>query len=143
MESDHPVLDRLVTQALPAHSAERAGPGLATRVVANARVAKPAPVLVPFHGILAAAACVAAYLGLAASLAPAPLGDPSPVVAELDGRTGGWATRIYHKPFVHWIWFGAVIMTFGGLISLTDRRLRIGVPTRRRRARPALKPAAA
>ena len=93
MESDHPVLDRLVTQALPAHSAERAGPGLATRVVANARVAKPAPVLVPFHGILAAAACVAAYLGLAASLAPAPLGDPSPVVAELDGRTGGWATR--------------------------------------------------
>ncbi len=93
MESDHPVLDRLLAQAQPAHSAERAGLGLANRVVANARAAKPAPVLATFHGILAAAACVAVYLGLAAALAPAPLGDPSMVVADLDGRTGGWATR--------------------------------------------------
>jgi cytochrome c-type biogenesis protein CcmF len=77
-----------------------------------------------------------------AAIRPTLTADLYAAVGDPDG-TGGWATRIYHKPFVHWIWFGAVIMTFGGLISLTDRRLRIGVPTRRRRARPALKPAAA
>ena len=28
--------------------------------------------------------------------------------------------RLYYNPLVPWIWFGAVIMTFGGLVSLTD-----------------------
>ena len=76
-----------------------------------------------------------------AAIRPTLTADLYAAVGDPDG-TGGWATRIYHKPFVHWIWFGAVIMTCGGLISLTDRRLRIGVPARRRRAR-ALEPAAA
>jgi cytochrome c-type biogenesis protein CcmF len=77
-----------------------------------------------------------------AAIRPTLTADLYAAVGDPDG-TGGWATRIYHKPFVHWIWFGAVIMTFGGLISITDRRLRIGVPARRRRGHPALKPAAA
>ena len=49
------------------------------------------------------------------------------VIGDPDG-TGGWATRLYHKPLVHWIWIGALIMALGGFISLTDRRHRIGVP---------------
>ena len=41
---------------------------------------------------------------------------------------GSVALRIYHKPLVLLIWFGPVIMAFGGLLSLTDRRLRVGAP---------------
>ena len=54
------------------------------------------------------------------------LGDP-------DGK-GGWTLRVYWKPLVPWIWLGAVIMAFGGGVSLTDRRWRIGAATRARRA---------
>jgi cytochrome c-type biogenesis protein CcmF len=38
------------------------------------------------------------------------------------------AVRIYHKPLVLLIWFGPVLMAFGGFLSLTDRRLRVGAP---------------
>ena len=40
-----------------------------------------------------------------------------------------WSTRIYFNPLVVWIWGGAILMALGGLISLTDRRYRIGAPT--------------
>ena len=43
---------------------------------------------------------------------------------------GAWAVRLYHNPLVPWIWIGAVVMAAGGLISLTDRRLRVGAPRR-------------
>jgi len=58
-----------------------------------------------------------------------------------------WVVRLYHHPLVPWIWFGTVIMTVGGLVSLSDRRFRVGVPTRRTRpapaggAKPAMQPA--
>jgi cytochrome c-type biogenesis protein CcmF len=51
------------------------------------------------------------------------LGDP-------DGK-GGWVLRAYYNPLVPWIWFGALIAAFGGLVSLTDRRLRLRLPARR------------
>jgi cytochrome c-type biogenesis protein CcmF len=53
-----------------------------------------------------------------------------------DGRIG---LRLYYKPFILLIWIGAVIMAVGGALSLTDRRLRVGVPVRARapRAMPA------
>ena len=38
---------------------------------------------------------------------------------------GSWSIRIYHKPFVAWIWWGAVLMVFGGLLAAGDRRYRI------------------
>jgi cytochrome c-type biogenesis protein CcmF len=41
---------------------------------------------------------------------------------------GGITVRIYHKPLVLLIWFGPVLMAFGGLLSLSDRRLRVGAP---------------
>ena len=41
---------------------------------------------------------------------------------------GSVAVRIYHKPLVLLIWFGPVLMAFGGLLSLSDRRLRVGAP---------------
>ena len=56
---------------------------------------------------------------------------------------GGWAVRIYDKPLAPWLWGGAVIMTLGGLVSLADRRYRVGAPTRGRKTRPAGRPAPA
>ncbi len=52
------------------------------------------------------------------------LGDP-------DGK-GAWTVRAYWKPLVPWIWIGAVLMAFGGLVSLSDRRWRVGAATRAR-----------
>ena len=37
---------------------------------------------------------------------------------------GSWAVRLYLKPYVRWIWLGALIMAFGGLLSASDRRYR-------------------
>ena len=44
------------------------------------------------------------------------------------GADGSIAVRIYHKPLVLLIWFGPVLMAFGGALSLSDRRLRVGAP---------------
>ncbi|MBM3518198.1 MAG: heme lyase CcmF/NrfE family subunit [Alphaproteobacteria bacterium] len=64
-----------------------------------------------------------------AAIRPTVTGDLYAVVGDGDGA-GGFATRLYYKPFVHWIWLGAGIMMVGGLISLTDRRHRVGAPAR-------------
>jgi len=37
---------------------------------------------------------------------------------------GAWALRVHIKPFVRWIWAGALLMMFGGLVTATDRRFR-------------------
>jgi len=48
------------------------------------------------------------------------LGDPEP--------NGAITLRAWWKPQVTLIWIGSLFMVFGGLISLSDRRLRIGAP---------------
>ena len=48
------------------------------------------------------------------------LGDPNP-----DGTI---PVRLFFKPQVLMIWLGAIIMFFGGGLSLSDRRLRVGAP---------------
>ncbi|HEX5964584.1 MAG TPA: cytochrome c-type biogenesis CcmF C-terminal domain-containing protein, partial [Pyrinomonadaceae bacterium] len=35
---------------------------------------------------------------------------------------GIWIVRVYYKPFVGWIWGGAVLMALGGGLALSDRR---------------------
>jgi cytochrome c-type biogenesis protein CcmF len=52
------------------------------------------------------------------------------VLGEGNGK-GGWTIRLYYKPLVPWLWIGSLIMVLGGIVSLTDRRLRIGAPSRR------------
>ncbi len=47
------------------------------------------------------------------------LGEP------LDGNS--WAVRVYYKPFVRWLWLGGVLMAFGGLIVIRDRRYRFAI----------------
>jgi len=60
------------------------------------------------------------------------LGDPE--------ANGAVPVRVYFKPHVLLIWLGAGIMFFGGALSLSDRRLRIGAP-RPARAKASLQPA--
>ncbi len=48
------------------------------------------------------------------------LGEP------LDDRGHAWAVRIYHKPFIRFIWLGALMMMFGGFLAAADRRYRGG-----------------
>ena len=40
-------------------------------------------------------------------------------------ENGAWIVRVYHKPFVDWIWFGCMLMAFGGGLAITDRRYRL------------------
>jgi cytochrome c-type biogenesis protein CcmF len=40
-----------------------------------------------------------------------------------------WVVRIYHKPFVDWIWGGAFLMALGGVLAITDRRYRLARKT--------------
>jgi cytochrome c-type biogenesis protein CcmF len=44
------------------------------------------------------------------------LGEP------VDG--GAWGVRVYHKPFVDWIWGGCFVMALGGFLAISDRRYR-------------------
>ena len=60
------------------------------------------------------------------------LGEPNP--------DGSLAVRLYYKPLVLLIWFGAVSMAIGGVLSLSDRRLRVGAP-KPARTKTALLPA--
>jgi len=47
------------------------------------------------------------------------LGEP---IAEGSDK---WAVRIYVKPMIRWIWLGALVMTFGAILSMFDRRYRL------------------
>ena len=44
------------------------------------------------------------------------LGEPLP--------DGAWGVRIHDKPLVRWIWLGAFLMAFGGIVAASDRRYR-------------------
>lgn len=41
---------------------------------------------------------------------------------------GGHVVRLWHKPYITLIWYGTLFMAFAGFLSLSDRRLRLGVP---------------
>ena len=55
----------------------------------------------------------------------AALGEPLERDASGNNRVeGAWSVRLYHKPFVRWIWLGACLMALGGLLAATDKRYR-------------------
>ncbi|MFA9485566.1 MULTISPECIES: heme lyase CcmF/NrfE family subunit [unclassified Moraxella] len=64
-------------------------------------------------------------------LHPSPLNElyialGEPIVSD-DGKTDldTWAVRVYVKPMIRWLWFGAILMSLGGLIAILDKRYRI------------------
>jgi cytochrome c-type biogenesis protein CcmF len=69
------------------------------------------------------------------------LDDIYAVIGEPDGD-GRWITRLYYRPLVPLLWAGMLIMALGAIVSLFDRRSRIGVPARRATP-PAIRPAVA
>jgi|CXWL01.1.fsa_nt_gi cytochrome c-type biogenesis protein CcmF len=65
------------------------------------------------------------------------LGEP------LEG--GAWSVRLYHKPFIDWIWGGCLVMASGGVLAVSDRRYRLAwrrkeaaVPATAQIARPTV-----
>lgn len=44
------------------------------------------------------------------------LGDPT--------GDGGWVVLLFYKPFISWIWFGAILIALGGVAAALDRRYR-------------------
>ena len=68
-----------------------------------------------------------------ASIYPLVRGDLYAVIGEAAG-SGRWSVRLYFKPFISGLWVGSLMMMFGGLLSLSDRRLRIGAPKRKKEA---------
>ncbi|MCT4553810.1 MAG: heme lyase CcmF/NrfE family subunit [Pelagimonas sp.] len=44
---------------------------------------------------------------------------------------GGWVVRTYIKPLANWIWAGCILMSLGGLLSLSDRRYRVAAGARK------------
>jgi cytochrome c-type biogenesis protein CcmF len=34
---------------------------------------------------------------------------------------------VYYKPFMNWVWAGAILMGLGGFLAATDRRYRVRV----------------
>jgi cytochrome c-type biogenesis protein CcmF len=46
------------------------------------------------------------------------LGEP------IQGDKPQWSVRVFYKPFVSWIWYGAIFMVLGGLLAVSDRRYR-------------------
>ena len=42
---------------------------------------------------------------------------------------GKWGIRIYYRPLIRWIWWGALLMVVGGLVAVSDRRYRVSTKT--------------
>ncbi|MBT4888913.1 MAG: cytochrome c biogenesis protein CcsA, partial [Rhodospirillales bacterium] len=60
------------------------------------------------------------------------LGDLYAVIGDPVGEDGAYVTRLYWNPLVAWMWGGAILMVLASLISLSDRRYRIGAAQRRK-----------
>ena len=50
---------------------------------------------------------------------------------------GAWSVRVYYKPFVGWIWGGAVLMALGGGLAAQRSTIRAGSTQRTRGTRVA------
>ncbi|OYQ81123.1 c-type cytochrome biogenesis protein CcmF [Ignatzschineria sp. F8392] len=59
------------------------------------------------------------------ALRPSLLDDLYVAMAE-ERAENAWAIRLYVKPFVRWIWLGGIIISIAALLSMLDRRYRIG-----------------
>ncbi|HLY56288.1 MAG TPA: heme lyase CcmF/NrfE family subunit [Stellaceae bacterium] len=116
-------LDSVAPEAGPNYSADR-GTVTVTRDGGTIAVMHPAQKFYPLQ-VMSVADVAIATTGFA---------DRYVVLGERQ-ENGDRILRIYWNPLVPWVWFGAVMMALGGIVSLSDRRLRIGVP--QRQAQPA------
>lgn len=53
------------------------------------------------------------------------MGEPLDVApGAANSGSSSWAVRIHVKPFVRWIWFGAILMALGAFITAADKRFK-------------------
>ena len=53
------------------------------------------------------------------------------VLGDSRENADSYALRIYYSPFISWIWFGILLMAIGGVLSLSDRKHRLGYDLKR------------
>ena len=58
-----------------------------------------------------------------AGILPGFTGDVFVALGEPLGNDA-WAVRVHIKPFIRWVWAGALLMALGGLVTAADRRFR-------------------
>ena len=63
-----------------------------------------------------------------AAIHPTFFGDLYAVIGDAQGSEGTFVTRLYFNPLVGWMWGGILVMVAGGMVSLSDRRHRVGAP---------------
>jgi cytochrome c-type biogenesis protein CcmF len=71
-----------------------------------------------------------------AAIRTSPAGDLYAVLGEERANDAGVmeaVLRLHNNPLAPWIWIGAGIMALGAAFSLSDRRIRIAAPARRRK----------
>jgi cytochrome c-type biogenesis protein CcmF len=56
---------------------------------------------------------------------------------------GAWVVRVYHKPFIDWIWGGCFLMALGGVVAGSDKRYRLARREQPQPAQPQPAPASA
>ena len=44
---------------------------------------------------------------------------------------GDWSVRLFYRPFVRWLWLGAILMALGGLLAILDARYRLRVRSKK------------
>ena len=59
-----------------------------------------------------------------AAIAPGFINDIYLALGEPLGQDEAWSVRVYLKPFVRWIWLGALFMMLGGFVAAADKRYR-------------------
>ncbi|MEH6593622.1 MAG: heme lyase CcmF/NrfE family subunit [Halioglobus sp.] len=59
-----------------------------------------------------------------AAIDPGLFRDLYVAMGEPVGQAGAWAIRLHYKPFIRWIWLGAIFMGLGGMVTVFDKRYR-------------------
>jgi cytochrome c-type biogenesis protein CcmF len=62
-----------------------------------------------------------------ASVHPVVFSDLYVAIGEQLDEQGAWTVRLFHKPFINWLWLGALFMVLGGGMAASDKRYRIAL----------------
>ncbi|MFO7543675.1 MAG: heme lyase CcmF/NrfE family subunit [Thiobacillus sp.] len=62
-----------------------------------------------------------------AAVRPVVFSDLYVAMGEQLNDEGAWTVRLFHKPFINWLWLGALFMVVGGFMAASDKRYRIAL----------------
>ena len=64
-----------------------------------------------------------------AAIKYSPTSDVYVSLGEPLDMAGTWAVRVYHKPYINWLWIGGFMLAIGGAIAASDRRYKLARKT--------------